>query len=56
MNTCDINVLPVNDLKEHIEGVNCECVPRVEVEGAYLIIVHNAYDHREIIEQIEAEK
>ena len=39
-------------MKEHIlKGVDCHCNPTVKVEGAGLIIVHNAYDHREIIEQ-----
>ena len=52
MTSNDIHVYPVNDLKEHIlKGVDCHCNPTVKVEGAGLIIVHNAYDHREIIEQ-----
>jgi hypothetical protein len=52
----DINVLPLNDLKEHEESAYCHCNPRVEVVGANLIIIHNAYDHREIIEEIERER
>ena len=52
----DIHVLPVNDLKPHEEsGVGCPCKPRIEVVGADLIIVHNAWDNREVFEQaIEA--
>lgn len=48
----DIHVYPVNDLQEHVlVGVDCPCDPDVEVIGATLLIVHNAFDHREIIEQ-----
>lgn len=47
----DVNVLPVDDLKPHIESADCECNPTVEVIGASLLIVHNSYDHREIVEQ-----
>ena len=48
----DVHVYPVNNLKEHIlESTDCPCNPTVKVEGASLIIVHNAWDKREIIEQ-----
>jgi len=47
----DVNVIPLGDLKPHIESADCECCPTVEVIGASLLIVHNSYDHREIIEQ-----
>jgi len=48
----DTHVYPVSDLKEHIlEGVDCHCNPTVKVVGDALIIIHNAYDHREVIEQ-----
>ncbi len=56
MSKDDIHVMPVNDKKEHEMSVSCHCKPRIEVEGAALIIIHNAYDHREIIEQIEVDK
>lgn len=48
----DVHVYPLNDFHEHIlEGADCPCGPAVEVVGASLLIVHNAWDHREIIEQ-----
>lgn len=53
----DIHVYPIGDKKEHkLDGVDCDCSPKIEVEGANLIIIHNAYDHREITEEIRSEK
>ena len=49
----DIDVMPIDDLHEHIPGSNCPCKPIIEVVGAILIITHNSYDHREIVEQAE---
>ena len=50
----DIHVYPINDLQEHIlEGLDCPCEPTIEVVGAVLVIAHNAWDNREIIEQAE---
>ena len=55
--TNDIHVYPLNDKKPHkLEGVDCECKPKVEVVGANLIITHNAFDHRAIMEQLREEK
>ena len=48
----DQHVYPLNDLHEHItDGPGCPCAPRVEVIGANLLYIHNAWDKREIIEQ-----
>jgi len=48
----DTHVYPLNDLQEHIlEGVECPCNPTVKVIGADLLIIHNAFDNREIIEE-----
>jgi len=48
----DTHVFPLNDLREHVtEGVDCPCNPTVEVIGASLLIIHNAFDNREVIEQ-----
>lgn len=44
------HVTPVNDIQEHAESVMCECCPKVEMEGEHLIVVHNAFDGRELIE------
>ena len=52
MSNDDIHVYPVNDLRDHItDAPGCPCEPRIEVEGATLIYVHNAWDYREIVEQ-----
>jgi len=50
----DIHVMPVDDLREHTCTKNCPCNPRVEIVGAGLLYVHNAWDHREAVEQVEA--
>lgn len=48
----DMHVYPLDDLKEHdTSGTDCHCNPRIEVIGGSLLIIHNAYDHREIIEE-----
>lgn len=50
-----IHVYPTNDLKSHWvdEGDmdKCPCNPTVKFEGIGAIIIHNAWDNREIIEQ-----
>lgn len=49
----DIDVVPVNDDKEHVAGADCGCHPTVEVYGSNLVIIHNAYDFREVKEQMD---
>lgn len=47
----DYHIFPVNDIKEHVlEGTECSCNPTIEVAGASLIIIHNAWDFRELYE------
>jgi len=46
------NILPINDLKEHIEDSTCECKPKVIFENGEMIIVHNSYDGREFVEKL----
>ena len=42
------NILPVDDIKDHIEESTCECCPEVEIiENGDMLIIHNAYDGRE---------
>jgi hypothetical protein len=44
----DIHVYPIEDLMEHTtDSADCPCDPRVEVDGARLIVIHNSYDGRE---------
>lgn len=47
--TGDIDVLPLGE--DHGRGPGCSCNPRVDVEGGYLVTVHNSFDHREIVEE-----
>lgn len=44
-----IHVLPLNDLREHVENAHCWCHPRLEGE-AQDVVVHNALDGREDFE------
>ena len=44
-----IHVLPVNDIKEHVEDTTCECEPTIDFKNG--IIVHNAFDGREHLER-----
>lgn len=47
----DIAVMPIDDLYEHEPASkNCLCHPIVELVGAHLLIVHNAFDKRHIEE------
>jgi hypothetical protein len=47
----DLDVIPLDDLWPHIDGAKCPCDPTVEVIGASLLVIHNSFDHREIVEQ-----
>lgn len=47
-----IHIVPTNDIEEHVEvGATCRCNPKVEFEDGNMIIVHNAFDLREVVEQ-----
>lgn len=47
------HILPINDLKEHQEESTCECEPKSEIlDSGDILIIHNSYDGREIIEQV----
>jgi len=46
-------VVPLNDLREHKDfETTCECNPRVEWINGEMLIIHNAFDQREIIEKV----
>ena len=50
------HVYPVNDLDPHDteSAGDCPCGPSMEtLENGDILIVHNAYDGREIIEKLE---
>ena len=46
------HVTPINDLKPHIEAVDCPCNPKIEIQdNDGLVVVHKSYDGRELKEQ-----
>ena len=48
-----ITVTPLNDIKPHNDySTTCECNPDVEIVNNEIIIIHNAFDKRELDEQI----
>lgn len=51
-----IHVLPENDLKDHTQSDSCECGPKIRYVDGGKLVVHNAYDGREVIEHWEEEK
>lgn len=44
------HILPVNDIKEHEEESTCHCCPSLIEESGEMILVHNAFDQRELLE------
>ena len=51
-----INIIPLNDLKNHIEDSTCECCPKVEFVNGEMIITHNSFDGRELLENLTTEQ
>jgi hypothetical protein len=47
-----INILPTNDIDFHEENSNCKCLPRILLEYGELIVIHNSFDNRELIEEV----
>jgi hypothetical protein len=49
----DIHVLPVDDLRPHVETRDCWCRPRVEQDPHMVIalVIHESADGRELVEQ-----
>jgi hypothetical protein len=47
------HLLPKDDLEEHLENSTCKCLPIAEVlENGDIMIIHNSFDKREIIERL----
>lgn len=46
------HILPLNDTKEHTESSQCPCNPEILQENHTRLIVHNAFDGREVVEQL----
>jgi hypothetical protein len=46
------HVYPMNDLKPHkLEGLECPCKPRTQWVNDNLIVIHNSFDGRELLEK-----
>lgn len=44
------HITPVNDIEEHEESIDCHCNPTINNEENAQIVVHNAFDGRELYE------
>lgn len=46
------HVLPIDDLRAHVEAVLCWCEPAIEeIRPGLLIVTHHALDGRELVER-----
>ena len=48
-----IHVIPLEDLKSHTENTICECDPVVEIINNNMLVIHNAFDKRDLIEEAQ---
>lgn len=56
MSADDIHVCPIADRYKHVTaGTECPCNPEIRLEGSQLIVIHNAFDFREIAEELAEE-
>ena len=47
------HLLPIDDLEEHEEISTCKCLPKSEVlQNGDIMIIHNSFDKREVIERL----
>ncbi len=49
------HIQPINDTHEHVDSSVCACEPRVQLIDGNMLVIHNSFDGRELLEQIEAE-
>ena len=53
----DIAIAPLNDKKVHeVFDDQCECQPYLEIIGCHILYIHNSFDFREIVEELNSEK
>ena len=48
-----VHVIPLNDLKEHVQESTCECGPQAKIVEGGMVITHMAFDGRHLVEQAE---
>lgn len=50
----DVHVLPVGDLRVHVETRDCWCKPTLlaeaDADGDVIVVAHNSYDGRELVD------
>jgi len=52
-----LHVMPINDIREHIDKSTCPCGPTAELqESGDIIMLHNSWDGREFVEQLTEDK
>jgi len=48
------HVYPLDDLRPHVtEKASCWCDPKIEEYEEGTVVIHNAADHREYVEEAE---
>lgn len=48
------HVVPTDDIYPHLEvDYTCQCQPEVEYNEGCIIVTHNAWDGRELIDEVE---
>lgn len=49
-----VHVYPIDDIVSHIlQGDGCLCSPSVETVEGGAVVVHNSWDDRELLEEVE---
>jgi hypothetical protein len=51
----DIHVYPLDDRREHTLDNLCPCRPFLEIDSFRHIYIHNSWDFREIVEELNEE-
>ena len=50
------HLIPLDDSKDHIAQTYCDCSPKVEEQpDGSLLVIHNSFDDRLIMEEIEVD-
>ena len=47
------HITPINDIEPHIEKSYCGCEPEIIIVDGETLCVHNAYDFRELDEDLD---
>jgi hypothetical protein len=48
-----IEVTPEEDLKNHVSSPDCDCIPELRDQDGVLMLIHNSFDGREVLEANE---